>query len=308
MRRATEAGGAHAFCLPSPTGFSAAMKSCKPPSACAGRVFLGLVLLLLAGILLLLALPGALLHVQYWNFWIASVAIVIASVGWMLLSSARRRRAGGNEGVLAGWEVPAALAAILLAALWGFWSFKLAELDRWETSDEAERVKAAAWHESLDAYQGGMPWEGLRDRLSAQGFRVRCTTLGPDQGMAAGDTHACTIVAQSTWGIPARKLYFLFGPEGLRQIRIDYAKEQWPAVRNWFDGLSGTTTGPYGRDSAGNVIIGKMLASGQVLTAEPGQMPDLMVLWQARSWLQQTICRGNDNDPRREVICNPSRP
>lgn len=284
------------------------MKSCKPPSAGAGRVFLGPVLLLLAGILLLLALPGALLHIQYWNFWIASVAIVIASVGWMLLSSARRRRAGGNEGVLAGWEAPAALAAILLAALWGFWSFKLAELDRWESSDDVERVKAAAWHDSLDSYQGGMPWEGLRDRLSAQGFRVRCTPLGPDQGMAAGDTHACSIIARSTWDIPARQLYFLFGPEGLRQIRIDYAKEQWPAVRSWFDGLPATTTGTFGRDSAGNVIIGKMLATGHLLTAEPGQMPDLMVLWQARSWLRQTICQDNDNDPRREVICNPSRP
>ena len=284
------------------------MKSCKSPSAYGGRAFLGLILLLLAGILLLLALPGALLHIQYWNFWIASAAIVIASFGWMLLASARRRRAGGSEGVLSGWEAPAAMAAILLAALWGFWSFKLAELDRWEASDEAERVKAVAWHDSLDVYQGGMPWEGLRDRLSAQGFRVRCTPLGPDQGMAAGDTHSCSIIAQSTWGIPARNLHFLFGPEGLRQIRIDYAKEQWPAVRNWFEGLPGAVTGPYGRDSAGNLIVGKMLASGQVLTAEPGHMPDLMVLWQARSWLRQTICQGNDNDPRREVICNPSRP
>lgn len=284
------------------------MNSCKSAPACSGHVFPGLILLLLGGILLLLAAPGALVHLQYWNFWIVSAAIVLLACGWLLLASARRRRSDGEAGLLSGWEVPAALAVILLAALWGFWSFKLAELDRWETSDEAERVKAAAWHDSLDAYQGGMPWEGLRDRLSAQGFRVRCTPLGPDQGMAAGDTHACSIIARSTWDIPARQLYFLFGPEGLRQIRIDYAKEQWPAVRSWFDGLPATTTGTFGRDSAGNVIIGKMLATGHLLTAEPGHMPDLMVLWQARSWLQQTICRGNDNDPRREVICNPSRP
>lgn len=282
------------------------MTSCKLPPTCSGHAAPGLLLLLLGGMLFLLAAPGALVHLQYWNFWIVSAAIVLAACGWLLLAGARRRRAGGGEGVLAGWEAPAALVAILLAALWGFWSFKLAELDRWQASDEAVRVKAAAWHDSLDAYQGGMPWEGLRDRLSAQGFHVRCMPLGPDQGMAAGDTHACTIIARSTWDIPARTLYFLFGPEGLRQIRIDYAKEQWPAVKNWFDGLPGAMTGPYGRDSAGNVIIGKMLASGQVLTAEPGHMPDLMVLWQARSWLRQTLCQDNDNDSRRELICNPS--
>lgn len=286
------------------------MKLSNPLHKHQGYAALGLLLLILGGVVLFLSLPGALMGVQYLHLMVASGAIVVGAFGWILYSAGRQQKTGGDtpKGTLASWEAPAALAAILLTGLWGFWTMKTGQMDQWEDKDEVERAKAPSWNHSFDTLQGGMRWEDIRDRLSKEGYKMRCYALGPNEGMEPGDTHACWTVANQTWGIPTHTLSFLFGPEGLRQVRFDYGKEQWPAVKSWFDQLPGVSTGTFGRDQGGNIIIGKMIASGQVLTAEPKHLPNMMVLWQARSRLQATLCKGTEHDPKWNLICKPSNP
>jgi hypothetical protein len=286
------------------------MKRTNHSSRSTGRKAAALLLMIIGGSALLLSLPGALLFVRYQHFVVASIAIVAVTLGWLLYPPKMNGDPDETvaKGRLAGWEMPAALGALLLTGLWGFWSMKVGQWDQWEEKDEAERAKAPAWNHSLDTLEGGMRWEDVRDRLGKEGFRMRCSAVRPGEGMQPGDTHACQTIANQTWGIPARTLSFLFGPEGLRQVRIDYAAEQWPAVKAWFDRLPGFSTGDFGRDQGGNVIVGKMLRTGQVLTSESEHLPNVMVLWQARSMLQQTICRKNPNDPKWNLICSPSSP
>lgn len=266
--------------------------------------------MIIGGAGLLLFLPSALLAVRYHGFVAASVAIVLFTAGWLLRAAKRSRAAesGESRGKLASWEAPVALAAILVTALWGYWSFKSSAWDEWDDGREAERLKAPAWHAAIDTLDGGRRWEEIRNHLAKEGFQARCRALGPNGGMMPGDTHACWMIAKEAWGIPARTFSFLFGPEGLRQVRIEFPPEQWPAVERWFDGLPGATTGTFGRDQGGNLVRGKMLKNGQVLVAEPKRMPQVMVLWQTRSMLEQTICKNNQNDPKRNLICNPSKP
>lgn len=286
------------------------MKSLATLRKCLGYAALGLLLLILGGVVLLLSLPGALLGIKYLHFLVASGAIVAGAFGWILYSGSRRRRAGSDniKGALASWESPAALAAVLLTGLWGFWAVKSGQWDRWEGKDEVERTKAPTWNHSLDTLEGGIRWEVIRDRLSKEGYQMRCYALRPNEGMEPGDTHACWTIVRQTWGIPARALNFLFGPEGLRQVRIDYGNDQWPAVKGWFDQLPGVPTGTFGRDQGGNVIVGKMMKTGQVLTSEPKHLPSMMILWQARSRLQETLCKNTEHDPKWELICKPSNP
>jgi hypothetical protein len=279
------------------------------PMTQSGSAALGLLLTIAGGIGLLLSLPGALLEIRYVRVVTASVAIVIAAAGWILYSRGGHSRATGAGAIGAlAWEGPATLAAIVLTGLWGYSSIKTGQMDQWDDKDEVERIKAPAWDHDLDTLQGGMRWEDVRSRLSKEGYKARCYQLGPDEGMEPGDTHTCWTIVSRTWDIPARTIIFMFGPEGLRQVRIDYGKEQWPAVKDWFDRLPGTATGTFGRDHGGSVIVGKVMASGQVLTAEPERLSSIVVLWQARSRLQETLCKKSKHDLQWNLICKPSNP
>lgn len=286
------------------------MKQANPSLRPKGRKAIALLLMIIGGGALLLSLPGALLVARYQHIVVASIAIVAVTFGRILYPPKMNGDldAVAAKGSLASWEMPTALGAILLTGLWGFWSMKVGQWDQWEERDEAERIKAPAWNHSLDTLEGGMRWEDIRDRFGKEGFRMRCSAVKPGEGMQPGDTHACQTIANQTWGIPARTLSFLFGPEGLRQVRIDYANEQWPAVKTWFDRLPGFSTGDFGRDQGGSIIVGKMLRTGQVLTSESKHLPNVMVLWQARSMLQRTICNKNTGDPKWNLICSPSNP
>lgn len=264
----------------------------------------GSFLMIAGGLGLLLALPGALLAVKFYAFVAATIALLIITAGWLLHGS-RPQAEATPPGRLAQWELPLTFAALLIAGLWGFWLIKSGQWSNWQGQDEAERLKAPAWTQGLDEFSGGMGVDAVKQRLTRQGFNVRCYgNLQPNEGMQPGDTHACWTIANNAWGIPSRMVAFSFGADGLRQIRLDFPSEQWPAVKRWFDQLSGPSTGTFGRDQGGNLIHGKMLRTGQVLTAEPNHMPTAMVMWQARSMLQATVCRSKALKPEQwDLIC-----
>lgn len=281
------------------------------PHAMRGDAVLAFLIIAIGSIMLLLYLPLALLQIRYMYFVTSTLGLLLVIIGWGLLSSARlasRQDTQSGGGKQSAWEMPLTIGTILLVGLWGFWVMKSGQWDQWEDKDEAERAKAPVWTQSLDTLEGGMRWEDIRDRLGKEGYRMRCYAVGPNEGMMPGDTHACWTVAKTFAGIPVHTLSFLFGKEGLRQVRIDFAKEEWPAVKAWYDHLDGEPTGTFGQDQGGNTITGKLLKTGQVLTAEPNRMPNLMVLWQARSMLEQTVCNTSQRDRQWELLCNPSKP
>ncbi len=214
-----------------------------------GVAILPFLLIAVGSIILLLHLPVAFLKVRYMPFVISTFGLVLVIVGWGLHSSARKNSSQGREDADARqsvWEIPLTAGAILVTAIWGVWVMKSSQWDQWNDKDELERAKAPAWTQSLDVLKGGMRWEDIQDNLSKEGYLMRCSALGPKEVMMPGDTHACWTVARTIWNIPVRTLSFLFGKEGLRQVRIDFAKEEWPAVKAWFDELDGESTGSFG--------------------------------------------------------------
>ncbi len=279
------------------------------PHAMRGGAVLAFLIIAIGSIMLLLYLPLALLQVRYMYFVTSTLGLLLVIVGWGLLTSAHKasrqdaQNAGGKQ---SAWDIPLTIGAILLTALWGYWSMKSNQWDKWEDKDEGERSKAPAWTRSLETLKGGTPWQEIRDTLSKEGYRMRCYALKPNEGVEPEDIYACWTIPNNAWGMHTRMLGFSFTKDGLRELQIDFEVDQWPAVKTWFDQQEGMLTGDFGRNEGGGVVIGKMLKSGHIVSSEPGHLPMTSVRWHAREWIAKSTCKGKGLKPEQlAIMCAP---
>jgi len=267
----------------------------------------GIVLIVAGSAMLVLYLPGALLGLSYPKFVAATIALVLITAGRVVRSASKQEQelpAAGDEAPrnAPSWEVPVFFGAILVLGLWAFWFLNIGRLNDWDESDEREWARAPVWQEGVEAFSGSMRRPETEATLVKRGFRAHCYRLGPGEGIARGDTDVCWAIAKSAWGIPARRFSLFFGKEGLRQVRMDFPKEQWPAIEAWSKGLEGVPVGDFGQDMGGNIIKGKALKNGLVLTAEPDHLPSVTVLWQSPIFVQETVCK-NVQAGQWELLC-----
>jgi hypothetical protein len=234
-----------------------------------------------------------------------SGAVALIAAGWVLFS--RRRCADGAPRQVPErlrWR-PARVALLVVSGMWAIWYAKINTMGPWLDKDEAERLRSPAWRYHFDDFTAGISMAAVQQHLSREGFRMRCYgNLRPDEKIDPKVTHACWTIANNAHGIPSRAIFFAFGKDGLRYIRMDFPREQWPAVREWIQGQEGMPAGTFGSDQSGNPVLGRRGATGLVWTADPGSTGWAMVLWQPRTQVMKESCLTDRFTlPQRKMLC-----
>jgi uncharacterized membrane protein YidH (DUF202 family) len=259
-------------------------------------VILGWVFIVAGSIVLALALPG-IPGFKIIHFIAAAAAISIIAIGVVL----RRPPSTGADATRSStpsfqhWKT-VRISILLIVGLGLIWYAKSRQWGEWLDQDEQERQTAPNWAYHFDDFTAGVSREHLQKYLSQEGFRMRCYgNLKAEERLEPDDKEVCWTIANSTDGIPSRMITFWFGDEGLRQIRMDFSKSEWPEVQKWFEGQGSLLFGNFGREQGGQLIVGRRGKTGLVLTAAPGPLNSVMVLWQSREILQERSCAKADS-------------
>ena len=263
-----------------------------------GRAILGQLLMIFGALILLFALPGV-FQFKVINYLITSVSVLAVVLGWLLFSSRIAvdiQSPAPSTKKFRHWRA-IRIGLLLVAGLWAIWYIKSSQWGEWRDDDEAERKRAPAWNYRLDEFAAGIPLPVIKDRLSAEGFRMRCYgNLEKHEKIEPDDIEVCWTIANNIEGIPSRMITFFFGPNGLRHIRLDFPESAWPAVKEWHKRQGDLEVGNFGRDQGGSKILGRRGKSGLVLASEPGMLNWVMVMWQSRELIQERNCDAKEHD------------
>jgi hypothetical protein len=287
-------------------------KQCLPPKPGSpnryqpARAGLGLLLMTLGTLALLGVLPG-IFQFKFISYAVATIAIACMVLGWLLFATrARPEEKPRVEPVRSRRWRAVRIGVLLVAGLWAIWYVKSSQMGQWLAEDEAERLRAPVWNYHFDDFAAGIPLAGIQKHLTAEGFRMRCYgDLEKREKISPDDTDVCWTIANSTDGIPSRMIVFFFGQDGLRHIRQDFPKEQWPAVRDWVQRQGDAVAGGFGYDDQGG---GKLQArrgkTGLIVVSEPGFSGWVMVMWQAREHVLERACKKQEPDrPQWQMLC-----
>ncbi|NTV70675.1 MAG: hypothetical protein HGA71_11060 [Azonexaceae bacterium] len=255
-------------------------------------VILGWVFIFAGGIVLLLALPG-IPAFKITHFIAAAAAICIIAVGLVIRRPAEAAPASTTS--FQHWKA-VRVSTLLIVGLGVIWYAKSRQWSEWLDQDEQERQTAPAWAYHFEDFTAGISRAHLQKHLGQEGFHMRCYgNLKVEERLEPDDREVCWTIANNTDGIPSRMITFWFGDDGLRQIRMDFGKSEWPAVQKWFEGQGSFLFGNFGREQGGQLIVGRRGKTGLILTAAPGPLNSVMVLWQSREILQQRSCAKADS-------------
>lgn len=257
---------------------------------------LGWVFLIAGGVVLVLSLPG-LLRFNITSFVAAAAAIALFAIGVTIRRPDNEKTSESPSPAASAqhWKT-VRITLLLIIGLAVIWYAKSRQWGAWLDQDETERLAAPAWVYHFEDFTGGISRELLQKQLVKEGFRMRCYgNLQPEERLEPDDLEVCWTIANSTDGIPSRMITFWFGKEGLRQIRMDFAKADWPSVQKWFEAQGSVLFGNFGREQGGQQIVGRRGKTGLLLTSAPGPMNWVMVLWQSREILQQRSCAKADS-------------
>lgn len=267
------------------------------------RGFAGLILFILGFFIVMLSLPG-MMQFNIRNAAIASLAIVPLMGGWLMFATRPSKQIVGAAFEKKKWQV-IRIGILLIIGLWAVWYVQSQRGGNWLEEDEAERIKAPAWPYRFDEFIGGIPMPVVRDRLSKEGFRMRCYALEKHEQITPLDTHACWTIANNIDGIPSHMIALFFSKDGLRHIRVDFPKDQWPRVESWFKMQSNMDAGTFGSDAGGSNVHGRRGKSGLILVSSPGGLNWAMAMWQSRELLAETGCKNKQYDDRQwQLLCN----
>lgn len=257
---------------------------------------LGWVCMIAGGIVLVLALPG-ILGFKITHFVAAAAAIAIISIGVVIRrpSVNEANDSSSSTSSFQHWKT-VRISILLIVGLGLIWYAKSRQWGEWLDQDEQERQAAPKWAYHFEDFTSGISREHLQKYLSQEGFRMRCYgNLKAEERLEPDDKEVCWTIANSTDGIPSRMITFWFGNEGLRQIRMDFSRSEWPDVQKWFDRQGSLLVGNFGREQGGQLIVGRRGKTGLILTSAPGPLNWVMVLWQSREILQERSCARADS-------------
>ncbi len=256
---------------------------------------LGWVFLIAGALVLFFSLPG-LLGFRITSFVAAAAAIVLIAIGLSLRQPAAKSVDSTTPAAPSQRWTTLRIALLLIIGLAVIWYAKSRQWESWIDQDEKERLAAPAWNYRFEDFTAGISREFLQKQLGKEGFRMRCYgNLKPEERLEPDDQEVCWTIANNTAGIPSRMITFWFGQEGLRQMRMDFGKAEWPEVQKWFEAQGSVLTGSFGREQGGQQIIGRRGRTGLILTSAPGPMNWVMVLWQSREILQERSCAKADS-------------
>lgn len=271
-----------------------------------GRALSGLLMMFLGLLVFLAVLPG-ILRFNFVEFALASISVMIVAGGWMLyatrISEHKEKPEPKRRSRL--WAA-ARVGVLLVIGLWLIWYAKTSKQGEWLPEDEAQRQAAPPWKYTFDDFATGIPRAALQKQLSAEGFRMKCySNLAPQERIMPDDIEICWTIANNTAGIPSRMIAFFFGKDGLNHIRADFAKEDWPRVRDWIETQGDMGAGTFGRDQGGGRIIGRRGKTGIILTSEPGFLGWSMVQWHGREHFMASGCHVEGvDDPKWKTLCD----
>lgn len=254
---------------------------------------LGWACIVAGSIVLALALPG-IPGFKITHFIAAAAAITIIAIG-VLIRCPPENDVRSSASSFQHWKT-VRISALLIVGLGVIWYAKSRQWSEWLDQDEQERRAAPKWAYHFEDFTAGISRENLQKHLGQEGFRMRCYgNLKAEERLEPDDKEVCWTIANNTDGIPSRMITFWFGDDGLRQIRMDFGKSEWPAVQKWFEGQGSFLFGNFGREQGGQLIVGRRGKTGLILTAAPGPLNSVMVLWQSREILQQRSCAKADS-------------
>jgi hypothetical protein len=263
-----------------------------------GRAILGQLLMIFGALILLFALPGV-FQFKVINYLIASISVLAVVIGWMLFATRITLEADSpapSTRRFKHWRA-IRIGILVVFGLWAIWYAKTSQWGEWRDDDEAERKRAPAWAYRLDDFTAGIPLPVIKERLSAEGFRMRCYgNLQKHEKIEPDDIEVCWTIANNIEGIPSRMITFFFGADGLRHIRLDFPASEWQAVKAWHIRQGDVAVGNFGRDQGGSTINGRRGKTGLVLASEPGMLNWVMVMWQSREMIQERNCNANEHD------------
>lgn len=298
--------------MPSPVAVPTPQRAEKASAAVArgpvrlDRTFAGLFLMIVGALIFLAALPGLIrfLVIQYA---VAAIAISMMVAGWLVFSGRRAvssTSGGASPTGRRNWR-PIRIGVILVVGLAAIWYVKSQQWGPWRSEDVAEHQAAPAWTYALEEFSSDVLRSDVEKTLGAAGFRVRCYgNLQPQERMNPADTEICWTIASSAFGIPSRKIFFAFGSAGLHAIRIDFPREEWPAVERWYEAQGVVVPGDFGRDNTGAKVLSRRGKSGLVMTASPTISGWFPVVFNTRELFMQEVCAERfDQDPQWLLIC-----
>ena len=290
-----------------------------PPTTNLGRV-LGIIMVLFGAPLLLVSLL-AMVKLNFMATIVASVAILLLTFG---VFSFRRTplavpdvatasnelpnkwvKTPGNTPSAASRWLPLRIAVLLVAGLWAIWYVRVEGLgaSRWINDDELERQHAPAWTHRMDDLRFGLSVSEIQAKLTAEGFKAKCYKAREAKDkITPTDTDVCFTIINNIEGIPARMVVFHFGDDGLRHVMLDFPKEQWPAVSQWFN-RQGVDAGNFGRDYDQSQIIGRRGKTGLLMTSKPLVERWIMVTWEARERVFDDQCKAKLTMEQQKLLC-----
>lgn len=171
-----------------------------------------------------------------------------------------------------------------------------------------EKAARAAWPEFTLAPESlpGQTYSGLSEMLRKSGYPVRCYgNLKRNEKLYPSITQLCWTQAKAAWGIPLENISFHFAEEQLHFIRLEYPFAQLTQVKEWFSSLPGPDAGTFGTDDKGNMIVGKGMAGGLMLTAPPARGETVMVTWETKALFSLRCGEKNRSitETQKRILC-----
>lgn len=273
------------------------------------------ILLILGCLLVLRDIIGLLKFGRITQPVLASFGIGMASLGTWLWIKARRLALPSSPAAKdpAGRDwLPLQIGAVFILGVWGsqWMNFSPREGGGTPTAgippqEVAERAAAPEFTLVPDDFRS-QTFSGLTQALRTAGHKVRCyCDLRRNEKLYPSITRICWTHARAAWGMTLENISFHFGGEALESVRIEFPHDRWPQVRQWFSTLPGEDAGTFGHDGDGNVIMGRRVGDGLLMTAPPSLRSTILLLWESKNLLADR-CRDGDRSftaKQRSILC-----
>lgn len=242
--------------------------------------FLGMLLLILALPVILLAGWGYLRSGAWPGLGVLAAGLIVAALAVHLLRPASVLPASSlRVGVLL-------LIGGLLLAVGGREAMlrRLADQPAAPLLSEAEREQARqapSWRSEWRSFAVGMPVDRAKALYAADGLQAKCRTqIQPEYRLRPDDTEVCWMPVRDLWGVPAVMAVLWFGEDGLHQMKFDLPPESWEGLEAALDARGSRASGNFGSDELGTPLRAWVIGGVLVLSApdvQPGGK--VTVLW-----------------------------